>query len=1496
MRTSGTSAPSVPHTPGKLNRAGEGPTRQHVPPQSGPFKSEQYGPKVARVFVKKDTPMLWLYLGKKKVYSLVDSGADISLISRQLFDQIAAKNKFEFSSKNAVPLQTASGQRLKNFGTVVLEMKIAGFSHPFKFQIVEGLKNDCLLGNDFLSEFGVQLDFGQKTMNVDGYVIPLRPQRLTCQTTTSLVRLTQKVTVKAQSYVEISGQVNRAQLVDQECIVQPLSNAPILGEEPGLCLVESVGKVNQNHRIPVVIVNTTGRDYTFPARSVVGLAEVIDDPDACIATVEEFVESENVKAGPTNQTTESSNPEDVPETQKADLSHIPEAQRQKILELLEKNVDLFAKSDSDLGRTHLVTAHIDTGDHPPIKQNPYRLPFSQRRLVEEHVEKMLKDGIIQPSESPWASPIVIVDKKDGSKRFCIDYRALNKVTVKNSHPLPRIDDILASLDGAKYFTCLDLRSGYWQIPVDPESQDKLAFTCFLGIYSPVCMPFGISSGPAFFSQLMNKVLQGIQHKFTLSYLDDILIYSKTWDEHLEHIQAVFDRLRDAGLKLKMTKCEFLKQEVKYLGHVISASGVKPDPEKVKAIQMLAPPENAKDVRTLLGMCGFYRKFISNFAKIAKPLTELTKKNRPFIWTEQCQTAFETLRSALTHAPILAFPDINKPYKLYTDASNCAIGAALVQESAIGERVVQYLSHQLNETQQRWPIIEKEAYAIVYSIQKLRPYLLGSKFTVMTDHKPLKYLFSSPFTASAKIQRWAIMLSEYGCDIQFISGAKNRMADALSRLPCLDPKEGEAEDKMTSESSKRGPANYASQRKEGVKGELVNDDGCDFDVQVIDSDRAPKVQVHSDKNQCGQTEEMSKEKFKEFLADRPDFQTFQSEDPEVQRIIQILGNEDHPNHADLSRYYHIEDGLLYRVSEPTKCDNYVGLQLVIPKFLQKHLVEEIHAGYFGGHMGIDKTYDKLRTRYYWSGMYRDVVQFLRGCVACNMRKLKRQRPPLQNMQVPKYPFEQIAIDTSGPFPESYSGNRYIVNIIDLFSGWPESFATSSKSADTVAKILIEHIIPWHSCPRVIVSDNGTEFCNAVIDQLSAFFNIKHIRTSVYHPQSNGKVERFNRVQNDALAKLVDSSYRDWDTKIPGILSAYRTARHESTKYSPFFILFGRDPVLPCDTLLAPKIRYHGEEYLPTMLENLHKAHHLARHNLERSHERNREYYDRKAKPVTIRVGDPVYFRDPSEAATQSSKLSSQWKPFYRVIKALSDVTFVIKNQLSGGTKVVNAHNLRLAETNDFWKNVSEEPTSINHKYTSSQKSFIPVRTQPPRRSKLAAVDEEFHSFDSDSETESAPEPPVLHYPSVAKPDSDTDDEDVPLAELQRRMKRKRSGCSESEDEIPLAELAKRLKAEKQLEPVDQPRASVKRRLPSESDDLLLPDVEIAEPPQKVSIHTSSDLESDSPEIDAVDLTAGACMRTTNPPSCSKASLMAQFMQMQIQSQALMERMLTQLEKM
>jgi len=1442
--------------------------------------------------------MCWLHLGSRKTYALVDSGADISLISRETFNKIPKKHIHEFSTTNCTPLQSVSGHKLENFGTAVLQVSIAGFDQSYRFQIVNGLKNQCILGNDFLTDFSAQLDFGHKTLNLSGYIIPLRPQKLTCHSATSLIRLSQPVTIAAQSYMEIPAKVNREQLIDQDCLVQPLNNVPILGDEPGLCLVSSVSKVNEARQVAVVIVNSTGRDYTLPARSVIGIAEVLEDGESCISTVNETCQK-------------LSEPDDIPESQKVDLSHVSESQRQKLVELLDRNTDLFAKSDCDLGHTHLVKAKIDTGNHSPIKQRPYRLPFSQRELVQEHIDKMLKAGIISPSQSPWASPIVMVDKKDGSKRFCVDLRALNRITKNNSHPLPRIDDILASLDGSQYFSTLDLRSGFWQVELEETSKDKTAFTCFAGLHRFEKMPFGMVNAPSIFSELMNAVLRGIQYKFAIAYLDDILIYSKTFEEHLEHIEAVFTRLRNAGLKLKRSKCEFLKTEVNYLGHIVSSSGIKPDRSKIEAIEKLEPPTDVRGIRSFIGMTGYYRRFIVNYAKIAKPLTELTKKNRRFYWTEACQQSFDTLRRALIEAPILAFPDINKPYKLYTDASNYAIGSALVQETEMGERVIQYLSHQLNETQQRWPIIEKEAYAIIYSVQKFRPYLLGSKFTIMTDHKPLQHLFTSEMK-NARIQRWAILLDEYGCDVSYIRGSQNVVADALSRF-------GRRE---TTESS-RGPSDYESQILESADERQCHVNSVyKPSVDVIDSDTAPAVQLETDVTTCEDHEGEKKDKFREFLENHSDFQTIQSEDAEIQHIVKILEDPNHSNHVNVAKFYVLDDGLLYRVSEPTKCGYFTGMQLVIPEFLQKPLIDEVHSGYFGGHLGIDKTYDKLRSRYFWPGMYRDVVGFLQNCAACNMRKLRRLRPPLQKMQIPKYPFEMISIDTCGPFPESYEGNRYIINVIDLFSGWPESFATKSKSAETVAQLLIEHVIPRHACPRVIVSDNGTEFCNSVVDQISAFFNIKHITTSIYRPNSNGKCERYNRVQNDMLAKLVDKTHRNWDSKIPAILSAYRTAVNDTTKFSPFYVLYGRDPVLPIDTLLSPKYRYQGEEYVPTMLENMHNAHHQVQHNLVKGHERNKIYYDKKAKPVNFTVGDMVYFRDPTEAAAQHSKLASNWKPFYRVVKAHSDVTFVIKNQLSGHTKVVNAHNLRKANSENMWENITENPSHIDSKYRQKHKSNIPIRVQPSRRSKYSAVRDYNKSPEPRGEMISIPSTSDLQDRQVSRPRrlsaSDVNDncsnetivpnlseipelpeddlefssdDDIPLAELQRRWKRQNEPDSDIEINLPLSKIAKRQQNENSEPSVETPRETVKRpRNLSESPNSK--DVETRSPPDKFSKRELSGSDSDISE-DTEGSAADECcasVNVTNPKV--KENLLLKLME---NHGNMMERMMTEISQ-
>ena len=358
-------------------------------------------------------------------------------------------------------------------------------------------------------------------------------------------------------------------------------------------------------------------------------------------------------------------------------------------------------------------------------------------------------------------------KKDGSIRLCVDFRKLNAITIRPAASIPSADDIFFALGKSKFRTCLDLKQGFWQIPINEADKQKTAFGTASGVFEYNCMPFGLSGSPGVFQNCMNAVLGDVRH-FALAFVDDIIVFSETFEDHIKHLDAVFDRLRKANLRLKIAKCEFMKKELNYLGHIISDEGISGDPQKVSAVQNMEPPKTVREVRSFLGMTSYYRKYVPDFSKTARPLNLLTKKNAKFRWSSEAQSAFEKLKEALLRAPILAFPDIRKPFKLYTDASQYALGAVLTQEHEGQDRVIQFISHQFSEQRLKWPTIEREAFAIIYSLEKLRPIIIGTDITVYTDHKPLKHLFTSEMK-NPRIQRWAIILGEYNCKIEYISG-------------------------------------------------------------------------------------------------------------------------------------------------------------------------------------------------------------------------------------------------------------------------------------------------------------------------------------------------------------------------------------------------------------------------------------------------------------------------------------------------------------------------------------------------------------------------------------------------------------------------------------------------------------------------------------------------------------------------------------------------------
>ena len=459
-------------------------------------------------------------------------------------------------------------------------------------------------------------------------------------------------------------------------------------------------------------------------------------------------------------------------------SNLMVQQQQQLQELMEEFPAIFRETP---GRTTLTEHEIHVGDAAPIRQKPYRVPYSQRDVVKRELEEMMAAGVIQPSTSPWASPIVLVEKKDGGVRFCVDFRKLNQVAKFDAYPMPRIEEMFEKIGSATVISTLDLAKGYWQIPMAPDSQEKTAFVTPFGLFEFTVMPFGLHSAPATFQRTMNHVLRECQD-IAGAYIDDVVIFSHGWGEHLEHLREVFSQLQLAGLTVKLKKCQFGQEKVHYLGHVIGGGEVQPEPVKVRAVKEYPIPATKKDVRAFLGLVGYYRRFIPQFASIAAPLSDLTRKakSQNVEWGAAQQTAFQHLKDVLIDTPVLRVADPTKPYILQTDASERGLGAVLSQVDRRGEEhPVAFASRKLLPREMNYSTIEKECLAIVWALKFFNTYLYGQVFTIETDHQPLSWLHRMK-SSNARLTRWALAIQPYQFEIKHRRGQENGNADGLSR--------------------------------------------------------------------------------------------------------------------------------------------------------------------------------------------------------------------------------------------------------------------------------------------------------------------------------------------------------------------------------------------------------------------------------------------------------------------------------------------------------------------------------------------------------------------------------------------------------------------------------------------------------------------------------------------------------------------------------------------
>ena len=923
--------------------------------------------------------------------------------------------------------------------------------------------------------------------------------------------------------------------------------------------------------------------------------------------------------------------------------------RDRVAKLIFEFQDVFALTDAELGVTDRACHQLDTGNSAPIKQYARRIPFSLRGPVEEAVNDMLQRGIVRPSSSPWMSPVVLVKKKEGTYRFCVDYRKINAVTKTAVFPLPRIEDYLDALVGVQYFTTLDLASRFWQVPVHPDSIEKTAFVSHMGFYEFLVMPFGLKNAPATFQKLMADVLRGLSQEVCMDYIDDILVVGKSADEHLVNLRIVLQRLREAGLKLKPSKCNLFKTKVKYLGFVVSMAGIEVDPDKTRAVREFPIPLDIRSLRGFLGLTSYYRRFVESYSRLAKPLYHLTQKGVPYRWTPECQQAFDTLKDKLTSAPILVYLDFEVPFVLEMDASHCGLGAVLAQRQADGStRPIAYASRTLQGAEANYPSSELEALGVVWATRHFHHYLYGHKCYVMTDNVALKSLLATPHP-SGKLARWGMALQELDLIIQHRSGKENSNADALSWFPVQDPVIDGATMPMPSQKLK-GPTDSLRENSK-VSVEIMhicpNCNVCDCNCN-LHSSNLPSTGM-------------------ERLSQENPLQEEQLKDPKLKLYIDYLEQGIVPEDAGAARrltaernLFEVVDGTLFRVEKDET------LRLVPPVNRRRQLISDLHGGVTGGHLGARKTLGRVKTHYWLESVRRDVFEHCSNCVLCRSRK-SGNAPivPLKPIPVGG-PWECMGVDVL-KLPQSRSGKTYVVVFQDYLTKWPEAYPVTRQDTLTIAHLLVEKIVPNHGVPKRLLSDWGGCFLSQLMYEVYRLLGVEKLNTTAYHPQTDGLVERMNRTLVEMLSKVAHDDPKTWDLYLPYVLFAYWTSPHDSTQLTPFTLLYGREAVLPTDQILLPH-GIHDEvfsgTYVEEIMDRMSAMWELARQNISKAQARQKTQHDKQAKEPEFRIGDTVLLYSPKEATGPLRKLALPNKGPYVITNLTETNVFVVPADARG----------------------------------------------------------------------------------------------------------------------------------------------------------------------------------------------------------------------------------------
>ena len=899
----------------------------------------------------------------------------------------------------------------------------------------------------------------------------------------------------------------------------------------------------------------------------------------------------------------------------------------EVLALLKKYTQVFPPAlpnelPLDRGVAHRI--ELKPGARPPPVRPLHHQSSKDLAVFDEYIREGLANGTIRVSKSPYGAMAIVVRKNDKT-RVVVDYRALNELTIKNKYPLPLMDELFDRVHGSKWFSKLDLRSGFHQIRMAEEDIEKTAFRTRYGSYEYLVLPMGLCNAPGTFMQLMNDTFRDMLDRTVLVFLDDILIFSRTREEHLQHLEAVLARLRDHKLYAKLSKCEFMREEVEFLGHRIGANGLAVSPDKVSAVRDWPTPKGVPEVRSFLGLAGFYRRFVQAFSLKALPLTELTKNDAPFIWGERQQKSFDELKSALCSAPVLLIPNPELPFTLNVDACDYAVGGTLQQDHGRGLQPVAFRSRKLSPAERNYDVREKEFLAFVDACSVWRHYLHSEKpFLFLTDHDSLKYHKTMP-NLSGRLARWIEKLAEFNYTVEHIAGVKNIVADAISR-------------------------------RADLKGNRFATLACDADTTETEAADAAVTQA--------------------VTASAP-MQIANLTSTTVTSVItDLIRNAAKADAEYIARAASppssttVRDGLLFEED-----------RLVVPddKVLRTRLLAECHDSATGAHFGRDKTLSAMKARFLWSGMATDVEHYVATCDECQRNKPSRQLTPglLMPNAIPGRVCSEWTTDSVTGLPKTKRGHDAIQVYVERL-GKLVHLAANKKTDDALehARLFAHNVIRLHGVPEAVISDRDPRFTAKFFGECQRLVGTTLKMSTARHAQTDGQSEREIQTLIVALRAFCNEHQDDWDEYLDMLELGFNSAEQASTKHSPFEMIYGMRPRLPIDVALA--------DFTPKNPAAINRATRMfqaveaGRAYLLTAQERQTRNADRQRRPLTFNVGDNVLLStDGLQLKRGNNKLCSRYIGPFPVTAVVNRNAYTLQlpNQLAALHPTFNIEKLK-----------------------------------------------------------------------------------------------------------------------------------------------------------------------------------------------------------------------------